>query len=1377
MKKLVYGIMCFAAMTAADSFAAETLMESDTFASLVILPIPGQMYSAEDISRPEFMVSNAVDAQTWTIGGDIVSQYFDVEYQNNAAPGIAKAIVTGKAGTEYEGASAEREFVVYQTMYVNPSAASSEPYITRETGAATLADAIACANASNWAAKIVMATGNYTGSGYSLATPILVVGETGDPKDVVLTDSVNGSRAFTIDNKYAGVCNLTITGTGWRTSYNYGTISYGGHIKMSAGKVDNCVISGGYAAGNHTGGWGRGFGGNVYMSGGRLLRSKITQGHGAAFKAGAADDGHTGRGGGVCAEGDAVVDSCLIYANGNESRTLGGGIYLDGSAVAVNCTIVDNTTGTGVSGSGLYMASSNAKAVNCVMYGNGGTATAEFGTANLDKYMFCASSVTNESCATWYLMDESAFMGYLVQDFRHNPSSPLTDHGTVSAPYDDPIATDFFGNPRKSGAAYDIGFYEIDQSRISCSAQPSTYGYFVGSNITFTASAVGGGGGYLYRFDFGNGVTVDTPNAVYTYAYPAAGLYTVRVAASDDGGNTWSSWAQIPTQIAVVPAVMYVNSANASPEYPYDTPAKAARKIADCLLAMTNNASANLGTIDGGTIRVLAGSHTEAGVSLVCGVTVCGDTGDPEDVVIMDNTNSGASGTRAFTITHAGAVVRDLTISGYGLNGAANTHFCGGHVNMSAGLVDNCVITGGRGARAHSGGWGRSSGGNVYMSGGRLTRSKITDGKAIMWKQASDIDSRRSYGGGIYATGDAVVDSCLIYGNGSATITYGGGVCLDGSAMMVNSTIADNITDPDYPGAGVCIYSADARVVNCVIYGNGGTATAEFGTANLDKYMFCASSVTNESCATWYLMDESAFMGYLVQDFRHNPSSPLTDHGTVSAPYDDPIATDFFGNPRKSGAAYDIGFYEIDQSRISCSAQPSTYGYFVGSNITFTASAVGGGGGYLYRFDFGNGVTVDTPNAVYTYAYPAAGLYTVRVAASDDGGNTWSSWAQIPTQIAVVPAVMYVNSANASPEYPYDTPAKAAKKIADCLFAMTNNASANLGTIDGGTIRVLAGTHAETGIQLACGVTVRGNTGNPADVVINDSVDGSRAFMMSHAAAVVRDLTVSGTGYGTSFYGGTPSYGGHIYVSAGTVDNCVVTGGYGARRSNGGWGRGFGGNVYMSGGRLVRSKITAGNGAGFVVGADDDRHTSRGGGVCAEGDAVVDSCLIYANGNESRTLGGGIYLDGSAVAVNCTIVDNVTGTGVAGAGFYIASSTARAVNCVMFGNGGNEISEFGGVNLGQFAYCASSVMNESCVTWKVIDETAFRDWSRRAEDVACLRPRNDGVLVGSGSTSVEYEDCGGMATEDLFGHERISGSRLDIGCFASRRRGLILYLR
>jgi hypothetical protein len=255
------------------------------------------------------------------------------------------------------------------------------------------------------------------------------------------------------------------------------------------------------------------------------------------------------------------------------------------------------------------------------------------------------------------------------------------------------------------------------------------------------------------------------------------------------------------------------------------------------------------------------------------------------------------------------------------------------------------------------------------------------------------------------------------------------------------------------------------------------------------------------------------------------------------------------------------------------------------------------------------------------------------------------------------------------------------------------------------------------------------------------------------------------------------SYGGHFYITAGTVENCVVTGGYAAAgQTGGGWGRGFGGNVYMSGGSLTRSTITGGHGAAFMAG-NDDNHTGRGSGVCAEGNAVVDSCLIYANGNESRTLGGGICLGGNAVAVNCTLVDNTTGSGVAGSGLYIASSTAKAVNCVMYGNGGTAVAEFGGVNLDRFAYGASSVTNESCATWKVIDETAFRDWSRRAEDAASLRPRSGGALVDTGSTWAEYVECGGTATEDMRGYERLSGHRLDLGCYAANRLGSVYYIR
>ena len=60
------------------------------------LPIPDQVCGFVGGCRPEFTVSNVVNAQTWTIGGDIVSADFDVTYSNNADPGVATVTVTGK---------------------------------------------------------------------------------------------------------------------------------------------------------------------------------------------------------------------------------------------------------------------------------------------------------------------------------------------------------------------------------------------------------------------------------------------------------------------------------------------------------------------------------------------------------------------------------------------------------------------------------------------------------------------------------------------------------------------------------------------------------------------------------------------------------------------------------------------------------------------------------------------------------------------------------------------------------------------------------------------------------------------------------------------------------------------------------------------------------------------------------------------------------------------------------------------------------------------------------------------------------------------------------------------------------------------------------
>ena len=112
------------------------------------------------------------------------------------------------------------------------------------------------------------------------------------------------------------------------------------------------------------------------------------------------------------------------------------------------------------------------------------------------------------------------------------------------------------------------------------------------------------------------------------------------------------------------------------------------------------------------------------------------------------------------------------------------------------------------------------------------------------------------------------------------------------------------------------IGSASARVVNCLIYDNGGTSEREFGTANLDRYAYCASSVTNESCATWRVVDATAFAGDAAQGYRPNifkKENPLVDTGSSFAEYlaIGPVSTsDFAGNERMTNDRMDIGYLE-----------------------------------------------------------------------------------------------------------------------------------------------------------------------------------------------------------------------------------------------------------------------------------------------------------------------------------------------------------------------------------------------------------------------------------------------------------------------------------
>ena len=780
-------------------------------------------------------------------------------------------------------------------------------------------------------------------------------------------------------------------------------------------------------------------------------------------------------------------------------------------------------------------------------------------------------------------------------------------------------------------------------------------------------------------------------------------------------------------------------------------------------------------------IIVKPGTYVENGFTLDKAITVSGATGNPADVKILDggeaftdDVNKG--GTRAFTLTHADAVVRDLTIYGKGWqkNGGQ-----GGHIWMSDGRVENCILKDGcAGSRAQQTNQSNGRGGNVWMSGGRLVRCQILSGLANGYKGSNTA----SYGAGIYATG-GVIENCLIRGNlayldrgvNTPTNVSGGGLYADGPVTVVNCTFADNVPgqfDASVGGIQLSGKAMAAKVVNCVFFNNGGTAVREFGNTSIACFSHCASSVTNATCETWQVVIPDDF----TSDY-HLKTALLVDAGTREEGWypEGASSLDLDGLARVSGREIDVGCYEVDQSQVSCGGFPSTYGAFEGSNVTFTAQGIGGSGNYVFEWDFGDGTTRETTETVYDYAYQKSGLFTMQVRVSDDGGANWTDWVMVEKKIVVTPKEMFVNASAASSTFPYRTPETGALTLGEALAALTNDTSEGCAYTDGAIVRVCPGTYSETGFQLKHGISVIGQTGNPADVEIVDNVEGCRAFTIEHADALVSGLTVSGRGW--HWTGGE---GGHVRMTAGTVENCVLTGGCaGAHHSeHSAQVSGRGGNVWMSGGRLVRCQILNGKANEY----NGVNVASLGSGIYAEG-GVVENCLVRGNlawdtSNPQNVLGAGLYANGPAAVVNCTFVDNVPGVPPASAGgIQLGSAEAKVVNCVFFNNGGEAVREFGGDHLDRFDHCASSVGNDQCDMWQVIDATAFRGWEKRDEKLNALTPKTGKPLAGTGTDRAGYAAAGAVSSVDLLGKSRYYGNCLDIGCMESQVGGMALILR
>ena len=307
-------------------------------------------------------------------------------------------------------------------------------------------------------------------------------------------------------------------------------------------------------------------------------------------------------------------------------------------------------------------------------------------------------------------------------------------------------------------------------------------------------------------------------------------------------------------------------------------------------------------------------------------------------------------------------------------------------------------------------------------------------------------------------------------------------------------------------------------------------------------------------------------------------------------------------------------------------------------------------------------------------------------------------------------------------------------------------AIASLGA-DGGTVKVLNGTYvnetdAPTLYSLNTPVTVESLSGCAEDVVFTKGQQSARIFQLQNDGARLRNITVRDGGFVGEY-----ACGGNIYLSSGTVEGCVVSGGSSGNVEPDNWAVG-GGNIYMTGGCVTRSIIT--NGVSTT-------YKHYGTGVYMTG-GQMDTSLIAWNRNDA-TDGGAVRMGAYAKMYNCTVVCNTSAYANGSPAFFFGNDekNVRVYNTVVWNNTRSDgTPQIASRYLGNFCNCASD--------------------ADVSGGVACFQPEDFGFVdPDNGDFSLQLSSMlidAGMSDEvtatlavDLAGNARPAGVALDVGAY------------
>ncbi len=1052
--------------------------------------------------------------------------------------------------------------------------------------------------------------------------------------------------------------------------------------------------------------------------------------------------------GGVYAVAGSTMMGCLVA---NNSAQYYGGLYCSGVSI-FNCTFTDNLT---VYGNEDVYSFANSVMTNSIVWGNkknDGTSLSLSGswTATYNAIEGGYAGTGNISLSNQNVGDlmsprfTNPAVGVGVNysgDWSLDEDSPCINSGTLLGLPENFPDNDIAGNVRVQQGKIDIGAYESPYTKTEITPDANNIIY-----VTVTGAGTQDGSSWQ--------------NAVssISLAVTAAGIHT-------PVSTVWvAEGTYIGDGIANHNAFVIQEGVNVYGGFEGTETSLEER-----------NFEQHSTILDGQNVQRVLGQLT----AFTDSTTAVWDGFIIENGREMSEHNGGGVYIRRFGTLRNCIIRNNTAYNGNGLGSSAN----GGGVYMNYGMLENCEIYGNN-VNAAAG----KNGGGVYSEYGTLIDCDIHDNTGNsgvgIYAKYSTIDgcSIRNHtgiyeGGGIYSSGSSscytTITNCIIEGNKGKT---GGGVYSSGYTRLVNCLIANNYatsTEYNNGGGGLCASgSGNNSVINCHIVNNG-MSSGGYGAGVWSSNLSITNSVIWGNKSGNSESNIYNFTGTSITYSAIEGGWSGTGNITISSQNNGDAMSPMFTAPTEgAGNNYSNGDWTLQDGSVLINKGNNNASYLPEYDLAGNERI------QQDRVDIG---AYESP-----YLSPQLPNYENNVIyVKRDGTGDGTSWENAMGSLQnAVQTAYFIENQNPAPQVWVAEGTYYGDGIAShTAFYMMENVNVYGGFT--GTEISLDERDAHSHLTILDGqqtqrVLLQQSNFTDSTSVIWDgfvmengqlnSGYGAGAYIKKYGTlknCIIRNNTISNSSGN--------NYGGGVYVSYGTLEDCEIFG----NQNTGSYGKG--GGIYSSYGVISKCKVYDNigklGGGVYAEGAsgnhvmikdsyfENNTSSSNGGGIYSNYSTLIN--VVIANNQTTNADGGGLYARNSIVT-NCDIANNAintTNTSYSGAGIYGSSNTLK--NNIVWHNLRGSVSNNVSSNVGNVTYCAieggyTGTGNVALASENTGDYTV--------DNYVCfVNPENEdyhllpySACINAGSNAANTQEF------DLDGNPRIWNDTIDIGAYEFR---------